>query len=250
MISFVGAGPGDVDLITVKGRRLLEEADVIIYAGSLVDARHMDFVKGDADIYNSATMHLDEVLDVMKKSHEAGKDLVRLHTGDPSVYGAIQEQMDALAAWGIDYNVVPGVSSFSAAAASLKREFTLPGVSQTVILTRRAGRTPVPEGESIDKLAAHGASMAIFLSAGQLEALVEDLKKGYADDTPMAVVYKATWADEIVVRSTLKDIVKDMEGKDIYKHAQILIGDFLDTDYDKSKLYDKHFSTEYRKGLR
>lgn len=250
MISFVGAGPGDVDLITVKGRRLLKEADVIIYAGSLVDARHMDFAKDDADIYNSATMHLDEVLDVMKKSHEAGKDLVRLHTGDPSVYGAIQEQMDALAAWGIDYNVVPGVSSFSAAAASLKREFTLPGVSQTVILTRRAGRTPVPEGESIDKLAAHGASMAIFLSAGQLEALVEDLKKGYADDTPMAVVYKATWADEIIVRSTLKDIVKDMEGRDIYKHAQILIGDFLDTDYDKSKLYDKHFSTEYRKGLR
>lgn len=250
MISFVGAGPGDVDLITVKGRRLLKEADVIIYAGSLVDARHMDFAKDDADIYNSATMHLDEVLDVMKKSHEAGKDLVRLHTGDPSVYGAIQEQMDALAAWGIDYNVVPGVSSFSAAAASLKREFTLPGVSQTVILTRRAGRTPVPEGESIDKLAAHGASMAIFLSAGQLEALVEDLKKGYADDTPMAVVYKATWADEIIVRSTLKDIVKDMEGQDIYKHAQILIGDFLDTDYDKSKLYDKHFSTEYRKGLR
>ena len=250
MRSFVGAGPGDVDLITVKGRRLLKEADVIIYAGSLVDARHMDFAKDDADIYNSATMHLDEVLDVMKKSHEAGKDLVRLHTGDPSVYGAIQEQMDALAAWGIDYNVVPGVSSFSAAAASLKREFTLPGVSQTVILTRRAGRTPVPEGESIDKLAAHGASMAIFLSAGQLEALVEDLKKGYADDTPMAVVYKATWADEIIVRSTLKDIVKDMEGQDIYKHAQILIGDFLDTDYDKSKLYDKHFSTEYRKGLR
>ena len=250
MISFVGAGPGDVDLITVKGRRLLEEADVIIYAGSLVDARHMDFAKDDADIYNSATMHLDEVLDVMKKSHEAGKNLVRLHTGDPSVYGAIQEQMDALAAWDIDYEVVPGVSSFSAAAASLKREFTLPGVSQTVILTRRAGRTPVPEGESIDKLAAHGASMAIFLSAGQLEALVEDLKKGYADDTPMAVVYKATWADEIIVRSTLKDIVKDMEGRDIYKHAQILIGDFLDTDYDKSKLYDKHFSTEYRKGLR
>lgn len=250
MISFVGAGPGDVDLITVKGRRLLEEADVIIYAGSLVDARHMDFAKDDADIYNSATMHLDEVLDVMKKSHEAGKNLVRLHTGDPSVYGAIQEQMDALAAWGIDYEVVPGVSSFSAAAASLKREFTLPGVSQTVILTRRAGRTPVPEGESIDKLAAHGASMAIFLSAGQLETLVEDLKKGYADDTPMAVVYKATWADEIIVRSTLKDIVKDMEGQDIYKHAQILIGDFLDTDYDKSKLYDKHFSTEYRKGLR
>lgn len=250
MISFVGAGPGDVDLITVKGRRLLEEADVIIYAGSLVDARHMDFAKDDADIYNSATMHLDEVLDVMKKSHEAGKNLVRLHTGDPSVYGAIQEQMDALAAWDIDYEVVPGVSSFSAAAAGLKREFTLPGVSQTVILTRRARRTPVPEGESIDKLAAHGASMAIFLSAGQLEALVEDLKKGYADDTPMAVVYKATWADEIIVRSTLKDIVKDMEGRDIYKHAQILIGDFLDTDYDKSKLYDKHFSTEYRKGLR
>ena len=250
MISFVGAGPGDVDLITVKGRRRLEEADVIIYAGSLVDKRHMEFARDDAEIYNSATMHLDEVLDVMKKSHEAGKNIVRLHTGDPSLYGAIQEQMDALAKWGIDYDVVPGVSSFSAAAASLKREFTLPGVSQTVILTRRAGRTPVPEGESIDKLAAHGASMAVFLSAGQLEALVEDLKKGYPDDTPMAVVYKATWADEIVVRSTLKDLVEDMAGRDIYKHAQILIGDFLDADYEKSKLYDKHFSTEYRKGAK
>ena len=216
MISFVGAGPGDVDLITVKGRRLLEEADVIIYAGSLVDARHMDSAKEGAEIYNSATMHLEEVLDVMKKSHEAGKKVVRLHTGDPSLYGAIQEQMDALDEWGIDYEVVPGVSSFSAAAASLKREFTLPGVSQTVILTRRAGRTPVPEAESIDKLATHGASMAIFLSAGQLEDLVADLKKGYSDDTPIAVVYKATWADEIVVRSTLKDVVKDMEGRDIY----------------------------------
>lgn len=250
MISFVGAGPGDVDLITVKGRRLLEEADVIIYAGSLVDARHMDSAKEGAEIYNSATMHLEEVLDVMKKSHEAGKKVVRLHTGDPSLYGAIQEQMDALDEWGIDYEVVPGVSSFSAAAASLKREFTLPGVSQTVILTRRAGRTPVPEAESIDKLATHGASMAIFLSAGQLEDLVADLKKGYSDDTPIAVVYKATWADEIVVRSTLKDVVKDMEGQDIYKHAQILVGDFLDTDYEKSKLYDKHFSTEYRKGTK
>ena len=210
----------------------------------------MECAKEGVEIYNSATMHLDEVLDVMKKSHEAGKNLVRLHTGDPSLYGAIQEQMDALEEWGIDYEVIPGVSSFSAAAASLKREFTLPGVSQTVILTRRAGRTPVPEGESIDKLAAHGASMAIFLSAGQLEALVEDLKKGYSDDTPMAVVYKATWADEIVVRSTLKDIVNDMEGRDIYKHSQILVGDFLDTDYEKSKLYDKHFSTEYRKGTK
>ena len=250
MISFVGAGPGDVDLITVKGRRLLEEADVIIYAGSLVDARHMDSAKEGAEIYNSATMHLEEVLDVMKKSHEAGKRVVRLHTGDPSLYGAIQEQMDALDEWGIGYEVVPGVSSFSAAAASLKREFTLPGVSQTVILTRRAGRTPVPEAESIDKLAAHGASMAIFLSAGQLEDLVADLKKGYPDDTPMAVVYKATWADEIVVRSTLKNIVKDMEERDIYKHAQILVGDFLDADYEKSKLYDKHFSTEYRKGTK
>ena len=250
MISFVGAGPGDVDLITVKGRRLLEEADVIIYAGSLVDARHMDSAKEGAEIYNSATMHLEEVLEVMKKSHDLGKKVVRLHTGDPSLYGAIQEQMDALEQWGIPYEVVPGVSSFSAAAASLKREFTLPGVSQTVILTRRAGRTPVPEAESIDKLATHGASMAIFLSAGQLEDLVADLKKGYSDDTPIAVVYKATWADEIVVRSTLKDIVKDMEGRDIHKHAQILVGDFLDTDYEKSKLYDKHFSTEYRKGTK
>ncbi len=250
MISFVGAGPGDVDLITVKGRKRLETADVIIYAGSLVDKRHMDAAKEGAEVYNSATMHLEEVLQLMKESHEAGKDVVRLHTGDPSIYGAIQEQMDALRQWSIPYEVIPGVSSFSAAAACVEREFTLPGVSQTVILTRMAGRTPVPERESIDKLASHGASMAIFLSVGQLEDVVEALRSGYTEDTPIAVVYKATWEDEAIVRSTLGGIIEDMKGKNIEKHAQILVGDFLDTDYDKSKLYDKHFSTEYRKAIR
>lgn len=249
MISFVGAGPGDVDLITVKGRALIEAADVLIYAGSLVDREHLRFAKKDAAIYNSASMHLEEVLEVMKAADRSGKEVVRLHTGDPSIYGAIQEQMDALKAEGIAYRVVPGVSSFSAAAAAIRREFTLPGVSQTLILTRRAGKTPVPQRESLDKLAACGASMAIFLSVGQIESVVEDLLTAYSPETPIAVIYKASWSDEKIVRSTLEKIVSDLKDSGIEKHAQILVGDFLDVPYEKSKLYDKHFSTAYRKGI-
>ncbi|MDD7363720.1 MAG: precorrin-4 C(11)-methyltransferase [Peptoniphilus sp.] len=250
MISFVGAGPGDVDLITVKGRTLIEEADVVVYAGSLVDSAHLAFIGEDAEVYNSATMHLEEVLAVMIEADRSGKDVVRLHTGDPSLYGAIQEQIDALESEGIAYQIIPGVSSFSAAAAAVGREFTLPGVSQTVILTRRAGRTPVPERESLDALAAHRASMSIFLSAGQIEAVVRDLSRAYPPKTPIAVVYKASWDDEKIVRSTLEDVVSDIEGEGIDRHAQILVGDFLDSPYEKSKLYDKHFTTGYRKGLK
>lgn len=249
MIAFVGAGPGDVDLITVKGRKLIEEADVIIYAGSLVDSAHLNFAKEGARFFNSATMHLDEVLDVMRIADSCKEKVVRLHTGDPSVYGAIQEQMDALEEMGISYKVVPGVSSFSAAAASIERELTLPGVSQTVILTRKAGRTPVPEKESIPSLATHRASMCIFLSAGQIPSLVEDLLTSYEPTTPIAVVYKASWADEKIIRSTLEHVVEDVKAEGITKHAQILVGDFLKGDYEKSKLYDKHFSTDFRKGV-
>lgn len=249
MIAFVGAGPGDVDLITVKGRKLIEEADVIIYAGSLVDPAHLNFAKEGARFFNSATMHLDEVLDVMRIADSRKEKVVRLHTGDPSVYGAIQEQMDALEEMGISYKVVPGVSSFSAAAASIERELTLPGVSQTVILTRKAGRTPVPEKESIPSLATHRASMCIFLSAGQIPSLVEDLLTSYEPTTPIAVVYKASWPDEKIIRSTLEHVVEDVKAEGITKHAQILVGDFLKGDYEKSKLYDKHFSTDFRKGI-
>ena len=253
MISFVGAGPGDVDLITVKGRRLLEEADVIIYAGSLVDARHMDSAKEGTEIYNSATMHLEEVLDVMKKSYHAVKKVVRLHTGDPSLYGAIREQMDRLEEMGIAYDVCPGVSSFNGAAASLGAELTLPEVSQTVIITRMAGRTAVPERESFRSLAAHHSTMAVFLSAGLLEEMEAELKEaGYRPDTPAAIVYKATWPEEKAIRCTVSTLKETAEREGIRKTAMILIGDVLGTreenGYADSRLYAPDFTTGFRKG--
>ncbi|MDO5301290.1 MAG: precorrin-4 C(11)-methyltransferase [Tissierellia bacterium] len=249
MIHFVGAGPGDVDLITVKGRRLMEGADVVIYAGSLVSEEHLAVCREDAQFYNSAKMTLDEVLSVMREAEAKGLDTVRLHTGDPSIYGAIQEQMDALKEDGIAFEVVPGVSSFTAAAAAIEHEFTLPGVSQTVIITRRAGRTPVPGRENITDLARHGASMAIFLSVGSLAELTEELAEGYGSwDVPIAVIYRATWPDEKRVLGTLRDITQKVRDEKIVKQAQILVGPFLDSAYDLSKLYDPSFTTEYRQG--
>ncbi|MDO5037122.1 MAG: precorrin-4 C(11)-methyltransferase [Tissierellia bacterium] len=249
MIYFVGAGPGDVDLITVKGRRLLEEADLIIYAGSLVSEAHLAFAKPSCKFYNSAKMNLDEVLEVMTGAEKEGLMTVRLHTGDPSIYGAIQEQMDALEEGGLPFEVVPGVSSFTAAAAAIKHEFTLPEVSQTLILTRRRGRTSVPEKENIPSLASHGASMAIFLSVGSIEELVEELKEGYGrDDVPVAVVYRASWEDEKQIFGTLADIAGKVKDEKVVRQAQILVGDFLKADYAKSKLYDKGFTTGYRQG--
>ncbi|MDO5725084.1 MAG: precorrin-4 C(11)-methyltransferase [Tissierellia bacterium] len=245
MIYFVGAGPGDVDLITIKGRKLLEEADIIIYAGSLVSDEHLKFAKSDCKFYNSASMTLDEVIEIMKENPD--KKIVRLHTGDPSIYGAIREQMDELDKLNRPFEVVPGVSSFTAAAASIKKEFTLPNVSQTVILTRMAGRTPVPEGEDILSLAKHKASMAIFLSVKNIEKLTKELIEGYgSDEVPVAVVYKASWEDEDIIYGTLKDIAKKVKEKGIYKTAQILVGGFIEGDYEKSKLYDPKFSHEYR----
>lgn len=251
MIYFVGAGPGDPDLITIKGRKALEEADIIIYAGSLVSPDHLAYAKKDCEIYNSAKMHLDEVLDVMIKGHEDGKMIVRLHTGDPSIYGAIQEQIDPLEKLGIPCTVIPGVSSFVAAAAAIKREFTLPDVSQTVILTRVKGRTDVPESENLESLAAHGASMALFLSVGHMDKVIDSLIKGYGrDDVPVAVVYRASWKDEKKIFGTLKTIGQKVQDEKIIKQAQILVGDFIHTEYGLSKLYDKYFTTEYRKGLK
>lgn len=251
MITFVGAGPGDPDLITIKGRKALEKADIIIYAGSLVSPEHLTYAKETCKIYNSAKMHLDEVLDVMVEGDRAGKEIVRLHTGDPSIYGAIQEQMDPLEKLGIEFEVIPGVSSFVAAAAAIKKEFTLPNVSQTVILTRVKGRTDVPESENLESLAAHGASMALFLSVGHIEKVIESLIKGYGrDDVPVAVVYRATWKDEKKIFGTLKDICQKVQDENIIKQAQILVGDFIDTDYELSKLYDKYFTTEYRQGIK
>lgn len=248
MISFVGAGPGDVDLITIKGRKLLENADIIIYAGSLVSPEHIKFAKEDCEIYDSKGMTLDEVLEVMYRGVEEGKDIVRLHTGDPTLYGAIREQLDQLEERGIEYEVVPGVSSFSAAAATINREFTLPGVSQTLILTRNAGRTPVPEEEDLEKLAAHKASMAIFLSVQNIDSVVEKLIKGYgSEDVPVAVVYKATWPDEEVLFGTLGDIAEKVKEKNINKMSQILVGNFIEGEYNFSKLYDPKFSHKFRK---
>lgn len=249
-VIFVGAGPGDPDLITIKGKKAIEAADVIIYAGSLVNPGVLTGHKKDALILNSAGMNLDEVLEVMKKSVREEKLVARVHTGDPSIYGAIKEQMDALESDNINFEVIPGVSSFCGAAAAIKKEFTLPDVSQTVILTRMEGRTPVPANESLESLAKHGASMAIFLSVGMIEDVVSRLCTSYKDSTPVAVIQKATWEDEKIVIGTLKDISRKVVDAGITKTAQILVGDFIDCKYSKSKLYDKTFTHEYRKGIK
>ncbi|WHH60585.1 precorrin-4 C(11)-methyltransferase [Petroclostridium sp. X23] len=246
MVCFIGAGPGDPELITVKGQKLIKEADVIIYAGSLVNPEVIKDAKKDALIYNSADMTLEEVLHIMKDAEQNKKKVARVHTGDPSIYGAIREQMDALDTIGISYEVVPGVSSFVAAAAALKKEFTLPGVAQTVILTRLEGRTAVPEGERLGSLARHGASMCIFLSVGMMDKVVEELLEGYEENTPVAVIYRASWPDEKVVSGTLKDISEKVKKAGITKTAQIVVGDFLGNRYELSKLYDKSFSHEFR----
>ena len=249
MVHFVGAGPGAPDLITLRGAALLKQADVIIYAGSLVNPALLELARADCEVHNSAEMTLEQVIGVMKQAEAVGKTTVRLHTGDPCVYGAIREQMDALDELGIPYDDVPGVSSFCGAAAALRAEYTLPGVSQSVILTRLAGRTPVPEAESLASMASHGASMAVFLSGGMLERVQEELLKGaYTEDTPAALVYKATWPEEKTVRCTVGTLAQAGEQAGIRKTALVLVGDFLDAPYEKSKLYDPAFTTEFREG--
>ena len=244
MVYFIGAGPGDVDLITVKGRDILAKADVVIYAGSLVAKEHMDYCKEGALIYNSAKMTLEEVIEVMNDNKD--KVIVRLHTGDPAIYGAIKEQMDELEKLNIKYEVVPGVSSFTAAAAAIKRELTLPRVTQTIILTRIEGRTPVPETEDLEKLAQIGASMAIFLSISMIDKVVAKLRAGYGRNVPIAVIERATWDNERSIIGTLDDIADKVKEAKITKCAQILVGDFIDCDYEKSLLYDKTFTHMYR----
>jgi len=247
-VYFIGAGPGDPDLITVKGRKLLEEAEVIIYAGSLVSKEHFKCCKENVVLYNSASMTLKEVIDAVISAKNENKKIVRLHTGDPSIYGAIKEQMDELDNLNIDYEIIPGVSSFTAAAAAINREFTLPSVSQTVILTRVEGRTPVPEKENLERLASIGASMALFLSVGMIEKVVEKLRRGYGKNVPVAVIQRATWEDENVVIGTLEDIAEKVKEANITKQAQILVGDFINCDYEKSLLYDESFTHMFRTG--
>ena len=246
MIYFIGAGPGDPELITVKGQNIVKQADVIVYAGSLVNKAIIDCRKETAAVYNSASMTLEEVIEVLCDGEAAGKLVARVHTGDPSIYGAIREQMDILDEKGVVYEVIPGVSSFVGAAAAIKKEFTLPGVTQTVILTRMEGRTEVPEKESLESLAQHQASMCIFLSVHMIEEVVRRLSTHYPMTTPIAVIQKATWEDEKIVLGTLADIAEKVKGADIGKTAQILVGDFLGNNYEKSKLYDKDFSHEFR----
>jgi precorrin-4/cobalt-precorrin-4 C11-methyltransferase len=246
MIYFIGAGPGAVDLITVKGRDLLERADVVVYAGSLVSKEHLEYCRGDVQIYNSASMTLEDVMDIMTMEERMGKLVVRLHTGDPSIYGAIREQMVELDRVSIPYEVVPGVSSFTGAAAAINREFTLPGVSQTVILTRVEGRTPVPENEDLEALASIGGSMAIFLSISMIDKVVEKLRKGYKKNVAIAVVERATWSDQRIIMGHLDDIAQKVKENNITKCAQILVGDFIDSDFEKSLLYDKSFSHMFR----
>ncbi len=248
MVHFVGAGSGAPDLITIRGKKLLEEADVIIYAGSLVNPQLLAYGKEGCAVYNSAKMTLEEVLEVMSDAEARGLTTVRLHTGDPCLYGAIREQMDVLDEKGISYDSTPGVSSFCGAAAALDLEYTLPEVSQSVVITRMAGRTPVPEKESIESFAAHQATMVVFLSTTMLDELSERLiAGGYKADTPAAIVYKATWEDEKTAVCTVGTLADTARTNGITKTALMIIGDVVThTKYDRSQLYHPAFTTEFR----
>lgn len=248
MVHFVGAGSGAADLITVRGKEYLEKADVIIYAGSLVNPELLQYAKKNCKIWNSAKMTLEEVLDVIFEAEKMGFMTVRLHTGDPCLYGAIREQMDVLDEKGIAYDYTPGVSSFCGAASALNLEYTLPDVSQSVIITRMEGRTPVPEKESIQSFAAHHATMVVFLSTGMLEELSKRLiEGGYTADTPAAIVYRATWPDERAYICTVGTLAETARENHVTKTALMIIGDVVThSHYDRSKLYDPEFTTEFR----
>ncbi len=249
-VVFIGAGPGDPELITIKGKKWLEQADIVVYAGSLLNPEYLKYCKKGAQLYDSAKMSLPEVQKVMADGVKAGKLVARVHDGDPSFYGAIQEQMTFLDKEGIEYFRIPGVSCLQGAAGALNRELTLPNISQTVIITRPEGRTPVPEAESIRKLAAHQATMVIFLGTPHIVKVIEELQKGgYAKDTPCQVVYKATWPQQKIVKGTLEDIVAKVKAAGITETALIFVGRVLDPkEYDLSKLYDPRFTTGFRKG--
>ena len=248
MIHFVGAGSGAVDLITVRGAKLLETADVIIYAGSLVNPELLKYARAGCEIHDSAEMTLEQVISVMRAAEDAGKTTVRLHTGDSSIYGAVREQFDALDALGIEYDVCPGVSAFCGAAAALRAEYTLPEVSQTVIISRAAGRTPVPDRESIASLAQHQATMVLFLSTSLAEDLQAQLMAGgYPAQMPAAIVYKATWPDQRIFRCTVGTLAQTVRDNGLTKTSLIVVGRFLEGPYERSKLYSPDFSTEFRK---
>lgn len=247
MVNFVGAGSGAVDLITVRGAKLLEQADCIIYAGSLVNKQLLEYANKECSLYDSAKMTLEEVIKTIQEFENKGLMTVRLHTGDPCLYGAIREQMDKLIKLNIPYEYTPGVSSFCGAASALKAEYTLPDVTQTVIISRVEGRTPVPEKEKLHLLASHNATMVLFLSVGLIDKVVSELLQGgYTNQTPVAVVYKATWDDEKVYYCTIETLAQTVKTNNITKTALITVGEFLGDEYSRSKLYDPTFTTEYR----
>ena len=248
-VYFVGAGPGAPDLITVRGLNILRRCPVCVYAGSLVSVEHLREVPGNAQVYNSAIMSLEAIGDVFLDAQKKNRDVARLHTGDPTIYGAIGEQITFCERNGIDCEIVPGVSSFTASVAALKKELTLPGVSQTIILTRCEGKTPVPEREKLEVLAQSRSSMCVFLSAGVIASAAEQLRLHYPPDTPVTVVARATWPDQKIVEGTLDTIVERINNEGITKTAMILVGAFLKDSGEFSNLYDKSFSTEYRRGV-
>lgn len=245
-VYFIGAGPGDPELITVKGKNIIETSGYCIYAGSLVNPDILKYCSKDTRIYDSASMSLEEIINIIKEAKENNKDVARVHTGDPSIYGAIQEQMSELDKHGIDYEVIPGVSSFLAAASTLKQELTLPGVSQTVIITRIEGRTPVPETEGLEILAKSKATLCIFLSINEIDKVVSILSPIYGTNCPVAIVYKASWKDEKVIISSLSDVTDEITRNGIKRTAIIVVGDVLSKNFEYSKLYDKHFNHSYR----
>ena len=246
-VFFIGAGPGDPELLTIKAKKIIEKADIIIYAGSLISKDIIKLAKKDARIYDSSHMSLEEVLRIIHRAKPAEKIIARIHSGDPSIYGAIQEQMDWCEKQEIDYCVIPGVSSFQAAAASLKQELTLPGVCQTVILTRISGRTKVPAKEDLQRLGQSKATMVIFLSIDRIGDVIKKIKKNYGLNTPVAMVEKVSFPDERIITGTLENIAKKVKKAGIARQALIIIGDILKKDYQKSKLYDKGFEHMFRK---
>jgi precorrin-4/cobalt-precorrin-4 C11-methyltransferase len=246
-VYFIGAGPGDPELLTVKGKRILEQAAVVIYAGSLVNPDLLEYAP-QAEVYDSAELNLEEIMDIIKTAIEEDKIVARVHTGDPSLYGALQEQLNWLKQAGIEYEIIPGVSSFLAAAAAVEREYTLPEKAQTLILTRAEGRTKVPEQEELSRLASHNTSLVIFLSVQMIDKVVSRLENDYPPETPVAVVQKASWPEEKIVEGTLANIAAKVKQADIKRTALILVGDFLGGDAPASKLYDKSFSHQFRQG--
>lgn len=249
MVHFVGAGCGAADLITVRGMRLLQTADIIIYAGSLVNPELLQYADDKCVIHDSAYLNLEETISIIKDAEAKNLNIVRLHTGDPSLYGAIKEQMAELDKLGIEYDLCPGVSAYQGAAASLKLEYTLPGKSQTLIITRAEGRTPVPKKEQLNRLAGSQSTMVLYLSSGlAAKVKTELIQGGYSGDTPVAVVYKASWPEEQIIRCTLNSLPEAMVEANIDRTAVIIVGEVIEGDFEYSKLYDPEFSTMYRKG--